>query len=101
MAFNPANYTAPKLSKRAALLQKHGYYEGTIRDGIASLTPTQEKYIELAGIVPTASREEISTMYIYGRHEFDIYSEKNEPFKDWMLRLGWLKMTEDGHCVEA
>ena len=99
--YNPDNFVAPKKSRRELMLEKHGYYESTIRDGVRSLTVTKQGWIDRMNLSPECTDEEITTMYVYGRHDFDLYSEKDESFSNWMLRLGWLKHDADGHIVEA
>lgn len=103
MEFNPNNFTMPKPSRREALLRKHGYYEGKIVDGVRSLVPTEEQYTKLMQWSETdpPTKDEITTCYVYGRHEFDLYSQPNESFKDWMIRLGWLVRDDNGKLVEA
>ena len=99
--FDPNNYVMPKISRKEQMLRNHGYYESTIRDGVRSLTPTCEGWKKMADIDNNASDDEIFTCYIMSRHDFDIFSEKDESFKDWMLRLGWLIQNPNGHIVEA
>lgn len=94
-------FQIPKISKRERLVRNHGYYEGTIRDGVRSLTPTIEEFKKLCWFNPNATEDDIINCYIWMRHDFDIFSEKDESFKDWMLRLGWLVRDADGHIVEA
>ena len=98
--FDPNNYVMPKISRKEQMLRNHGYYESTIRDGVRSLTPTFEGWRKMVTI-NNASDDEIFTSYVMTRHDFDIVSKKDESFKDWMLRIGWLIRTPNGHIVEA
>lgn len=101
MAYDPNTYKAPRVSRVQKLLDNHGYTFGRTVNGVQSLIPTRTRWMSLMDYInPECTPEELTTMYVYGRYDFALYSEPNENLRDWFLRLGWL-VKRDGHIVEA
>lgn len=105
--FNPLLYNvqAPKESMRTRIMKKHGYEDGTCvmeKEGwVYSMIPTRTQFKELMKWTSEPTDDELTMCYIMSRKEFAIKSNPGESHKDWFLRLGWIKLDENGKCIEV
>lgn len=104
MGDNLMNFTMPKMSKKEALLAKHGYCEKwMIERGTGVKTIILRKTFDPGMYGEKASYDEALTMYVHGCFVEDevIMGKPGERFVDMMVRIGWLKRDENGKIVEV
>ena len=101
--FNLVNFTMPKMSRKEALLAKHGYCAKLTVDGTGVKTIILRKTFDPGMYGDKASYDEALTMYAHGCFVKDevIMGKPGERFVDMMLRIGWLKRDENGKIVEV